>query len=107
MTTFVLEDAGVTRLGHHLLLCELHAHTTWSDGSQTIGQLVDTYGQAGFDVLCITDHAVRPDDPFARSGEQGRRTSTPATTTPTSRRSRSRPRARVCSTTCSSCRASS
>jgi predicted metal-dependent phosphoesterase TrpH len=44
------------------LLCELHAHTTWSDGSQTIGQLVDAYGQAGFDVLCITDHVVRSDD---------------------------------------------
>ncbi len=52
-----------------LLLCELHAHTTWSDGSQTIGQLVDTYGHARFDVLCITDHVVRPDDPFATPGE--------------------------------------
>jgi hypothetical protein len=28
-----------------------------------IGQLVDVYGQAGFDVLCITDHVVRSDDP--------------------------------------------
>jgi predicted metal-dependent phosphoesterase TrpH len=45
------------------LLCELHAHTTWSDGSQTIGQLVDAYGHAGFDVLCVTDHVVRSDDP--------------------------------------------
>lgn len=70
MPTFVLEDAGVTRVGHHLLLCELHAHTTWSDGSQTIGQIVDTYGHARFDVLCITDHAVRPDDAFARPGER-------------------------------------
>jgi predicted metal-dependent phosphoesterase TrpH len=53
----------MTRLAHAPLLCELHAHTTWSDGSQTIGQLVDSYGQAGFDVLCITDHVVRRDDP--------------------------------------------
>jgi predicted metal-dependent phosphoesterase TrpH len=53
----------MTRLVHEPLLCELHAHTTWSDGSQTIGQLVDSYGQAGFDVLCITDHVVRRDDP--------------------------------------------
>ena len=66
----MLEDASVSRLSH-LLLCELHAHTTWSDGSQTIGQLVDTYGHARFDVLCITDHAVRPDDPFAHAGERG------------------------------------
>ena len=48
---------------HPPLLCELHAHTTWSDGSLTIGQLVDAYGQAGFDVLCVTDHVVRSDDP--------------------------------------------
>jgi hypothetical protein len=53
----------MTGLTHAPLLCELHAHTTWSDGSQTIGQLIDTYGQAGFDVLCVTDHVVRSDDP--------------------------------------------
>jgi hypothetical protein len=47
-----------------LLLCELHAHTTWSDGYLTLPELVDLYGQNGFDVLCITDHAVRLDDPM-------------------------------------------
>ena len=41
------------------LLCELHAHTTWSDGELTIGRLADLYGRAGFDVLCITDHTLR------------------------------------------------
>jgi processive 1,2-diacylglycerol beta-glucosyltransferase len=46
------------------LLCELHAHTTWSDGSLSIGELVDLYGGRGFDVLCITDHTVRSDDPW-------------------------------------------
>src|SRR5437867_146503 len=39
------------------LLCELHAHTTWSDGELSLPALVDLYGQAGFDVLCVTDHA--------------------------------------------------
>ncbi len=53
----------MTSLSHAPLLCELHAHTTWSDGTQTIGQLVDAYGRAGFDVLCVTDHVVRSDDP--------------------------------------------
>jgi predicted metal-dependent phosphoesterase TrpH len=53
----------MTRPTQAPLLCELHAHTTWSDGSQTIGQLVDAYGQAGFDVLCVTDHVLRSDDP--------------------------------------------
>ena len=41
------------------LLCELHAHTTWSDGAFGIGELVDIYGRRGFDVLAVTDHAAR------------------------------------------------
>ena len=46
-----------------LLLCELHAHTTWSDGYLTLPDLVDLYGEAGFDVLCVTDHTVPLKDP--------------------------------------------
>jgi PHP domain len=42
------------------LLCELHAHTTWSDGTLSVRELVDLYGNAGFDVLGVTDHVVRP-----------------------------------------------
>jgi predicted metal-dependent phosphoesterase TrpH len=41
------------------LLCELHAHTTWSDGSLTVRELCDLYGRRGFDVLAVTDHAPR------------------------------------------------
>jgi 3',5'-nucleoside bisphosphate phosphatase len=41
------------------LLCELHAHTTWSDGSLSVPALVDLYGVAGFDVLAVTDHVRR------------------------------------------------
>ncbi len=41
------------------LLCELHAHTTWSDGDLSLPEVVDLYGRAGYDVLCITDHVVR------------------------------------------------
>jgi predicted metal-dependent phosphoesterase TrpH len=40
------------------LLCELHAHTTWSDGALSVPELVDIYGRAGFDVLAVTDHTV-------------------------------------------------
>ena len=40
------------------LLCELHAHTTWSDGSLTPRELCDLYGRAGFDVLAVTDHTT-------------------------------------------------
>jgi predicted metal-dependent phosphoesterase TrpH len=45
------------------LLAELHAHTTWSDGDYSVRELVDLYGSLGFDVLCVTDHAYRSDDP--------------------------------------------
>jgi len=41
------------------LLCELHAHTTWSDGSLDLRALCDLYGRRGFDVLAVTDHAPR------------------------------------------------
>ena len=49
---------------HHepkrLLLCDLHTHTTWSDGKLSVGEMVDFYGQRGFDCLCITDHLCDP-----------------------------------------------
>ena len=48
------------------LLCELHAHTTWSDGVLTLRELVDLHGGVGFDVVCVTDHAYRLDDPAPR-----------------------------------------
>jgi hypothetical protein len=46
------------------LLAELHAHTTWSDGKLTMRELVDLVGGRSFDVLCVTDHVVRSDDPW-------------------------------------------
>jgi len=50
------------------LLCELHAHTRWSDGVLTVAELVDLHGRCGFDVLCVTDHVVRHDDPWRTQG---------------------------------------
>jgi predicted metal-dependent phosphoesterase TrpH len=44
------------------LLCELHAHTTFSDGALNPSELVDLYGSAGFDVLAITDHVCRSEE---------------------------------------------
>jgi 3',5'-nucleoside bisphosphate phosphatase len=52
------------RQGVRPLLCELHAHTTWSDGELSLGAVADLYGMAGFDVLCVTDHVLRRDDPW-------------------------------------------
>jgi predicted metal-dependent phosphoesterase TrpH len=46
-------------MGRELLLAELHAHTTWSDGELSIRELVDLYGAHRFDVLCVTDHVRR------------------------------------------------
>jgi hypothetical protein len=52
------------RVGQRGLLCELHAHSTWSDGTLSLRELVDLYGRAGFDVLCVTDHALPSGDPW-------------------------------------------
>ena len=46
------------------LLCELHAHTTLSDGELSLRETIDLHGRSGFDALCITDHCIRADDPW-------------------------------------------
>jgi 3',5'-nucleoside bisphosphate phosphatase len=51
------------------LLCDLHVHTTWSDGRLSIREVVDLYGQTGrFDVIAITDHFLMRRDLLARAG---------------------------------------
>ncbi len=55
-----LTPARLRRLPKKLLLCDLHTHTTWSDGKLTVAEMVDFYGQRGFDCLCITDHLCDP-----------------------------------------------
>jgi hypothetical protein len=57
------------------LLCELHAHTTWSDGELSLTELVDLYGRAGFDVLCVTDHTHPSRDPWVHLGVRPERLS--------------------------------
>jgi hypothetical protein len=41
------------------LRCQLHAHTTLSDGDAPPAAVADHYARAGFDVLAITDHHHR------------------------------------------------
>jgi hypothetical protein len=48
------------------LRCALHAHTTNSDGEMAPDMLVRHYEWAGFDVLAITDHWVRTQEPSTR-----------------------------------------
>jgi processive 1,2-diacylglycerol beta-glucosyltransferase len=54
------EPVKLRHLRKKLLLCDLHTHTTWSDGKLSVPALVDFYGQRGFDCLCITDHLCDP-----------------------------------------------
>jgi predicted metal-dependent phosphoesterase TrpH len=44
-----------------MLLCDFHIHTKYSDGSVGLRRTVDLFGQAGFDVIAITDHVVNGD----------------------------------------------
>jgi hypothetical protein len=43
---------------YQILKVNLHAHTTYSDGTFTPAQLVNIYKDAGYDVLAITDHST-------------------------------------------------
>ncbi len=39
-----------------MFLADLHVHSTFSDGSMSIPQLVDFYGTKGFGAIAVTDH---------------------------------------------------
>jgi len=41
-----------------MLLCDFHIHTKYSDGSVELKRTIDLFGQAGFDVIAVTDHVV-------------------------------------------------
>ena len=49
-----------------MLLCDFHIHTKYSDGSVELRKTVDLFGQAGFDVIAITDHVVNGDNPIGK-----------------------------------------
>lgn len=44
-----------------MLLADFHIHTTWSDGTLSIPEVVDLFGRTGHDVIAITDHVVNAD----------------------------------------------
>ena len=39
---------------------DLHTHTEWSDGANTIHEMVEAAAAAGYDYHCVTDHAAGP-----------------------------------------------
>ncbi len=43
----------------HDLACVLHLHSTWSDGTGTVAQIVSAGQRAGVDVVMLTDHNTR------------------------------------------------
>jgi signal transduction histidine kinase/predicted metal-dependent phosphoesterase TrpH len=45
------------------LLTDLHIHTTFSDGTVPIEEVVKIYGAAGFDAIAITDHLFDTQSP--------------------------------------------
>jgi predicted metal-dependent phosphoesterase TrpH len=49
-----------------MLLCDFHIHTKYSDGSVELRRTVDLFGQAGFDVIAITDHVVNGDSTIGK-----------------------------------------
>jgi 3',5'-nucleoside bisphosphate phosphatase len=49
-----------------MLLCDFHIHTKYSDGSVELRRTIDLFGQAGFDVIAITDHVVNGDSSIGK-----------------------------------------
>lgn len=45
------------------LLADLHIHSIFSDGSMPVEEIVKIYGEAGFDVIAITDHLFDTQSP--------------------------------------------
>jgi hypothetical protein len=45
------------------LLADLHIHSTFSDGSMPVEEIVKIYGEAVFDVIAITDHLFDTQSP--------------------------------------------
>ena len=53
------------------LLTDLHIHTTWSDGTVPMEEVVTLYGEAGFDVIALTDHLFDTRSPLGRELREG------------------------------------
>jgi 3',5'-nucleoside bisphosphate phosphatase len=53
-----------------MILCDFHIHTTFSDGTLEMRKTIDLFGQAGFDVISITDHVVNGDNTIGKFTER-------------------------------------
>src|SRR5215469_2519143 len=52
--------AGHAGSSAQMLLCDFHIHTNYSDGKLSVPEIIDFYGERGFDCICITDHLADP-----------------------------------------------
>jgi hypothetical protein len=43
-----------------MLLCDFHIHSNYSDGRLSVPEIIDFYGEHGFDCICLTDHLADP-----------------------------------------------
>ena len=53
-----------------MLLADFHIHTTWSDGTLSVREVVDLFGRSGHDVIAITDHVVNTDSLIGKIGHR-------------------------------------
>jgi processive 1,2-diacylglycerol beta-glucosyltransferase len=53
-------DGGNGASRSQMLLCDFHIHTNYSDGKFSVPEVIDFYGERGFDCICITDHLADP-----------------------------------------------
>lgn len=55
MCSVVINHRGMA-MNRDWLLCDFHIHSTFSDGELTVSEIVDLFGEKGFDVINISDH---------------------------------------------------
>lgn len=59
-TATVSHGNATAARGSQMLLCDFHIHTNYSDGKLSVPEIIDFYGERGFDCICITDHLADP-----------------------------------------------
>ena len=57
MKKIVYQKPGMAAEERIVLKAGLHTHTTNSDGRFSPEEIITMYHEAGFDVLCFTDHS--------------------------------------------------
>ena len=51
---------GANGSSPQMLRCDFHIHSNYSDGKLSVPEIIDFYGEHGFECICITDHLADP-----------------------------------------------